>query len=594
MNRKNLFSLLLLLLSVNSNSFLSRYFLSDIDSKQNITFLEEILTNKDTLLLIKNKINGLIINNYPFDDPRHLTVKNTHQDTLSLINDHLQKTYKDIIIKLKNKNDTKKTLKENMNKIHLKVILNDAETDLEVYIAKITMTDEQRLDRIKEKIDRLEIDGSKLTTTHTFNDALGFIKKEIKKIDKNVIVELFKEDNKKLVEGKNFIKIFIIANKLKITKTLTIVNVKCADENSINDIKNYILNEIKILTSKNLTVNNEINDALKLICKIVKEKYPSIFINLKDKKIGTQKLKEKGEFEIILTHKDKRETLLVKIINLKKSDLEVLNEVYKEISKYLIIDWGLLTTENTQRDVIKLIKEKINDLNANIEVLPTYKVYENKNLVVNYNYIYITLKLNAVVKYIIFTVKNVKLSDYENIEQIIKNIKWSKNIINNNLTSNLTIKNLKKQIENILIKLNLEKNVNINIYENHKVIDDNTKLLNFKDKDLTINIEYGKKNLNFEYKLDLIKLSNEDFFNEVFEALKKLDNSGMTKNTLVWQILPKLNEILSYLRKENIFAVELFGNSNDLYKNIILNQKIVFKITRNSEIRYFEWIVKNI
>lgn len=524
--------------------------------------------DQDKLNKIKTKLNGVF-----FSSNGQLTTRNVIEDTLPIILKALS-SYKDVTFSISDTMDLKKNLVEKDNKIVLKMALNDAIDTVDVTISEVIELDEDRLERVKNSIG--PFDGSKLTTASNKADLLKLIEKTIKKIDKKIKVELEEsEDEFKLIEGTNSIKILLKIGEKSEAIEINLTNVKKSDIDKLNEIVDKFF--VDSLDGKQLQANTEFKNSLSLI-----QEYVDKFnYKVKTKIINeNQMLRERNnEIEVELSLGKEKIKTKVRIINVQKSKKDKLNDILAKIQPF---DGSNFTTDQKFNDTLEFVKEEIskilktNGLKFNeIDVTSTsgeqklisgIDNYFNINLVVDGQEV--TTKINII---------NIKLSDQDRIDAISEQMKV-KEIDGSHLTTSDTVENALKLISDEI--KNLDNTVTVELDEET----DAAKKLIMGDNEVSIKISSGEKSRVEKIKIVNVKMSNQDKFEQFKLKINNFtfnDHGFTTEHKKSFALEEIMNKLCDSEDERNEVTWEWLnpedGNSNLKFGD----NEFKFKVTKN-------------
>lgn len=527
----------------------------------------ELTPDQQKLNKIKEKLRGLF-----FSSNGQLTTRNVIEDTLPIILKALA-SYKDITFSISDTMYSKQNLVEKDNAIVLKMVLNDAIDTVDVTISEVVELDDDRLERVKNNIG--PFDGSKLTTASNKADLLKLIAKNIRKIDKKIKVELEEsEDEFKLIEGTNSIKVVLkIGEKSEIIE-ISLTDVKKSDIDKLNEIVDKFF--VESLDGKELVANTEFKNSLGLI----QEYIDKFNYGVKAKIINENQMliERNNEVEVELTLGKEKLKTRVRIINIQKSKKDKLNDILTKLQPF---DGSKFTTDQKFDDTLEFVSAemskflqanglnfkdiKINSTSGEQKLVSGIDNYFNINLIVDGQEI--STRISIV---------NIKLSDQDRIDAIAEQMK-AKEIDGSHLTTSDTIGDALKIINDEF--KNLDDAVTIELDDANSA----TEKLVIGDNEISIKISSGDKSRIEKIKVVNVKMSDADRVNKFKIKINNYnfdDHEFTTDHKKTFALEEVLNKICDEDERNGLTWE--WANPEDADGNLKFgNNEFKFKFTKN-------------
>lgn len=556
---------------MNSNALSINSVLSQQKVKN---YFFESNSNLEQLLELKKKFQGLVIS-----AKDKLTTRDTMNEALELIIAKLN--HNQVTFEIDDSIDSDQELREENNEILIKMSLNGESCVFQITVSDVLLLDEDRIDKVRNNLNN--IDGSILTTSSTSAELLELMQNNIETIDDIVKIELTNfDENIKLIEGTNKIKILIISGERKELLDVIIDNVKKSTNDKLDEV-------IHRLSNYNFDGGNyETGDLVKNTLDLIQNKVNEFNYNIKVKIIEPNKklIENNNSIAIELLLEQLTKKIDIKMINVKKSKQKQLEIIFDKITSF---NGSNFTTNNIVKDTLPFIKSEIMKLiNKDFEYseFNITSAKEQMKLKVDTNEFTIIIKIDEQIVSKKIKLMNVKLSDKDRVTNIINKIK-----VNNYDDSNLTTENSYEDALNFLknkIDITSEKDVEILLVDKEKLnqnLNENSELeikIKINDVEQIVNVQIGNIEKTVNTKL-----------NEIIDTLNK---NSETINSKFWS-----DKLVKHLFEELQKEVKAINsnckiNIDKLMKNKLLRKfkKIEIEIELDGQKKSFDYELNSI
>ncbi|WP_342263100.1 MULTISPECIES: hypothetical protein [unclassified Spiroplasma] len=496
---------------------------NDVKRSKEVIINNIKLSHHDRLSIVSTQLKETII------DGASLNSNQTYNDALQLIANKVKTLDIGATVTLvKESLNTKLVGNENLIKVI--VTIGDQYETIEVKVNNVTLSDEDRIQKIIKEVLNNPIDGSSLNTDNNMAKALTLVATKIKAIDKDIKVSLAKPENgtTKLIENNNLFNVILQLNKIKETIGISINDVKLSASDRLKALKIELQN--KVIDGNILTTDNTVHDAFDKLIKpeierIVKQATITLVDNGKVKLNSNENLiKVKVELE------GKTEEISFKVVAVNLSNKDRVENLVTKI-KDKKFDGSSFDTTKTNKDLLEFIKLEIALLDDKISV-----VLKDPNIIANKivspeNRLVLLVKLGEVTREVAIKVDNVKLSSADRLENIFNKFN-NKEIDGSSLTSDNTFTETLPLISDE-IKAE-DKDITIKLVENG-ALDINENIIKYI-------LQIGNETKEISFKIINVKLSNEEVINNLEQWLleKEFDGIGLTTSNHISDALPKI------------------------------------------------------
>lgn len=561
-------------LEEGNNEILVKMSLNDESCVLELIISDVLLLDEDRIDKIRDNLDNI--------DGAVLTTSSTSSEVLKLIQKNIKEIDKKVKIELANVDEGMK-LSEGTNKIKILIVSGERKELMDVIINNVKKSAKDKLEEIIEFLNNYNFDGSNYETDDLLKNTLDLIQNKINEFNYNIKVKIV-EPSKKLLENDNLITIELLLEKLTRKIDIKMINVKKSKQEQLT----IMLNKIKPFDGSKFTTNQKIKDTLSFIKSEVKKlinkefEYSQLDITSADEQ---KKLKVgDNEFIIIIKIDDQIISKKIKLIDVKLSDRDQLINIFNKI-KNGNYDDSNLTTENTYKDALDFLKDKISiSKEKNVEISLVDENELNKNLNEN-NELKIKIKINDEEKIIKVQIGNIKKTVNTKIDEIINTLNKNSESINSKFSSNKKVSLLFEELQKEVAKIDPDCKINIDKLVKNKL------LRKFKEIKLELELDGQKK--SFNYDLSSINLIDIHLYEDVLKISKNINATNFTTDSTQEDVSQQFQKDLGNLIKKYDLKFQVTGPNAG--KTLKPNTDIVVvKVSKGPICVYFTLIVKNI
>ncbi|WP_342262671.1 MULTISPECIES: hypothetical protein [unclassified Spiroplasma] len=395
-----------------------------------------------------------------------------------------------------------------------------------------------------------------LTTSNKTGDVLQLIQNHFNSARLEILIKNLADQNRNLqLETDNIMITINIDNNKLVTKTIKLINIK----ESIQDVLKRLDKELN-KDFINLTTDNTYENVLEQLQERIQDFFngnnPQFVITIQDSLNLKDKLTDgkNAGVSFIITVGAERIAIKVNLLNVIKSNNDILQTVFNELDKK-IINWD---TSKTYEDILNEINTRIN--NPNIKVSFKEKIALNKNLSLDNNVFELELLLNNSKKTITMEVPIETRSHKDLLDFIKENIN-----INNKTTDTLQQDILNEVILSLRDFLNDKENRRVMVSLNDSNLAGNKLLVGTDKVGLKITIDNIDALLVINVSNTI--LSKTDMLAQIENLFQEMITAQWTTDNVRQDVLQRIKEKLQQLLPNDNARITMELEQNSLANN---------------------------